>query len=156
MGLGLFGALAGRAVVKTSAELARVVTEEARPGDLVVLYKKLWQGLPFYTERRIGMIRNYDEVWHGVSIAPDRERHYWRDLDPLVREWESGRRVFLLTNRELVPEVARRVEPEPRLLARDKRRVLVVNFPPDGDGDRDRVGLPERSPDEGEGGGGGG
>lgn len=142
VGLGVFGALPGRAVVKTSEQLARAVDAEYRDGDLVVLYKKLWQGMPFYTERRVGMIRNYDEVWHGVSISPEREEYYWEDLAPLIEAWNSGRRVFVLTNRELVPEIAKRVDWEPRLLARDRRRVVVVNFPP-GDGEGKAAGVPE-------------
>lgn len=144
VGLGVYGALPGRAVVKTSQEIAEAVDAEYRDGDLVVLYKKLWQGMPFYTKRRVGMIRNYDEVWHGVSIAPDRERYYWADLQPLIEAWDSDRRVIVLTNRELVPEIAKRVETEPRLLARDRRRVAVVNFPPSGDGEAATPGLPEK------------
>lgn len=141
MGLGVFGALPGRAMVKSSQEIAEAVEAEYRDGDLVVLYKKLWQGMPFYTERRVGMIRSFDEVWHGVSISPEREQHYWADLAPLIREWDSGRRVFLLTNRDMVPEIAKRVGIEPRLLARDRRRVVVVNFPP-GDGEGQAAGVP--------------
>ncbi len=143
MGLGVFGALPGRAVVKTSEQLARAVDAERRDGDLITLYKKLWQGMPFYTQGRIGMVRNYDEVWHGVSISPEREQYYWDDLAPLIEQWDSGRRVFVLTNRELVPEIAKRVDVEPRLLARDRRRVVIVNFPSSGDGEGDAPGVPE-------------
>lgn len=135
-GLGVFGALPGRAVVKTSEQLSRVVDAEYRDGDLVVFYKKLWQGMPFYTGRRVGMVRSFDEVWHGVEISPDREQYYWDELAPLVREWNSGRRVFVLTNWEMVPEIARFVDSEPRLLSRDRRRVVVVNFAPAREGER--------------------
>lgn len=134
VGLGVFGALPGRAVVKTSQEVAEAVNAEYRDGDLIVLYKKLWQGLPFYTGQRVGMIGNYDEVWHGVSISPEKESYYWDELEPLVEAWNSDRRVFVLTNREFVPTLARHLGREPRLLVRDRRRVAVVNFPP-GDGE---------------------
>jgi len=142
VGLGVLGALAGRAVVKTSAEIARAVESEYREGDLVVLYRRLWQGVPFYLRRRVGMIRNFDEVWHGVSISPEREEFYWEDLTPLVHRWSSGRRVFVLTDGERVPEIARVVAGEPRVLARDRRRVVVVNYPPVGDGEGTSGTLP--------------
>lgn len=153
VGLGIFGALPGRAMVKTSQALAAAAAPEMREGDLLVLYKKLWQGLPFYAEQRISMIKNYDEIKHMVPITPDRERYYWKDLKPLVREWDSGRRVFLFTNRELVPEVAAVVETKPRVLARDRRRVVVVNFPP-GDGEASAPGLPPHLGSEAKPGGG--
>ncbi|MDG2307763.1 MAG: phospholipid carrier-dependent glycosyltransferase [Candidatus Binatia bacterium] len=143
VGLGVFGALPGRQVVKTSEELAQVVDAEYRDGDLVVLYRKLWQGMPFYTQRRVGLIRSYGEVWHGVSISPEREEYYWADLEPLIREWNSGRRVFVLTNRDLVPEIAKRVDSDPRLLGRDRHRVVVVNFPATGDGEGPAAGVPQ-------------
>lgn len=144
VGLGIFGALPGRAVVKTSEEIARAVDAEYREGDLVILYKKLWQGMPFYTGRRIGMFGNYDEVWHGVSISPERDLYYWAedDFDRLVDAWNSDRRVIVLTNREFVPGIAKQFGREPRLLARDRRRVAVVNFPP-GDGEGSAAAVPQ-------------
>jgi len=141
IGLAVYGALPARGVVKTSRALADEVNAARQPGDLVVLYRKLWQGLPFYTRGRVHMIKNYDEVWHGVEISPERDRYYWKDLSPLASEWSSGRRVFLLTNDDLVPDLAAGIDAEPRVVARDRRRVLVVNFPetaagaePDGEG----------------------
>ena len=142
--VGVFGALPGRAMVKTSKAVAVAAGREMGPGDLVVLYKKLWQGLPFYTERRVTMIKNFDELKHSITIEEDHP-YYWNNLEPLVKEWDSGRRVFLFTNRDLVPEVAEAVTIEPRILARDRRRVVIVNFPPGADardGEPAALGVP--------------
>ena len=78
-------------------------------------------------------MRSFGEVSHGVDAEPNAEEHYWKNTDRLPAIWNSDRRVFVLTRREQVHEVAELLGEEPRLLFRDRKRVVLVNFP-SGDG----------------------
>jgi 4-amino-4-deoxy-L-arabinose transferase-like glycosyltransferase len=129
LGLGLAGAMAGRSVAKTGASLAAAIAAERRDGDRIYFYDKLFQSIPFYLEDRIAMIAGFDEIKHGLGIAADRDQWSSSSLGPLVREWNSGRRVFVLLRRERIPEIEAAVGGPPRVMARDRSRVVLVNVP---------------------------
>lgn len=129
LGLGLAGAMTGRSVAKTGAPLAAAMAAERREGDRIFFYDKLFQSIPFYLEERIAMLGGFDEIKHGVGIAPDRSRWYWPDMGPLAEEWNSDRRVFVVLRRERVAEIEAAVGGPARVLARDRSRIVLVNFP---------------------------
>ena len=141
LGLASFGAVQARAVAKTSREVSLAVRRNVSEGDLLVLYERIWQGVPFYTGQRVVMVGNYGEITHGAGLAPRRDEYFWQTPDPLVQAWNSDRRVFVFTHRRHIAELAALVGGQPRVLARDRGRVVLVNFPRPGDGGLPRAGL---------------
>ena len=65
---------------------------------------------------------------HGAEYAADADEWFWTGTERLRREWASGRRVFLATSRRKLTDLEGALDPEPRVLARDHDRLLVVNF----------------------------
>ncbi len=129
LALALVGAVGGRAVTKTSHALATAIQPLREPGDLLVSYKRLMQSLGFYTRQRIVQFGAYHEIAFGARIAPDHDAYFWDDFELLQKEWSSGRRVFIATEEKHIPFLAEALEPAPRLLVQDQRRVVLVNFP---------------------------
>lgn len=129
LALVLMFAIEGRAVTKTGHSLAEAIAPLREPGDLLISYKRLMQSLGFYTRQRIVQFDAYHEVEAGALTAPDREEWFWQDFGRLEREWSSGRRVFMATDRKHLPELEGKLDPKPRLLVQDHRRVVLVNFP---------------------------
>jgi hypothetical protein len=87
------------------------------------------QSLGFYTRQRIVQFDAYHEIEAGALTAPDHDDWFWKDPERLAREWASGRRVFIATEAKHVPDLNELLEPDPRLLVQDHRRVVLVNFP---------------------------
>lgn len=131
MALALLACVSGRSIVTTSRELAEAIERERRPGDLLASYNKFMQGLGFYTQSRITMIRGFHEIEDMRSWDPGYREFLWNNPKRLAKEWSSGRRVFLVTQRMNLRRLDRLLEPDPRIVASDRRRVLLVNFPPD-------------------------
>lgn len=129
LALVLLVAVEGRAVTKTGFVLAEAIAPLREPGDLLVSYKRLMQSLGFYSRQRIVQFDAYHEIEAGAVTAPDHDDWFWKDFARLEREWTSGRRVFMATDRKHIPELKRLLVPEPRLLVQDHRRVVLVNFP---------------------------
>lgn len=137
MGLALYGAVGARAAAKTAHGLAAAIEREsdARDRPLVVSYRRLMQSLSFYTRRRVTMVDpmdSFNEIGPGAHTATDYRDYFWSDIDRLRSEWSSGKKVFVATDKAMIDELSRALEPEPRVLARDGRRVLLVNFPSSG------------------------
>ncbi len=127
LALVLLPLVAGRSTVKTSRHLANAIVKEARPGDLVVQYRILMQGLPFYLRERIVQIDEYGEIRRGAERTPDRAEYFWDGTERLEREWGSARRVFLITKRGQLADLSTRLWPTPSIVADDGRRVLLTN-----------------------------
>jgi len=118
----------GRAVTKTARALAVEINAHHQPGDLIVSYKRLMQSLAFYTRERIVQYDAYGEIKDGALTAPDHDAWFWNDPATLEEAWAS-RRVFVATDMRWVPELRELLDPEPRILVQDHRRVVLVNFP---------------------------
>jgi hypothetical protein len=116
-------------VTKTSQELAAAVLRERGEGDLLIAYQKLMQGLSFYTRSRVTQFEGLNEIRFGAERATDRDHFFWHDTERLAREWRSGRRIFIATEKKRVPELNALLDPPPRVLVTDRKRVLLVNFP---------------------------
>ena len=124
----LICATQGRAVTKTARELAFAINDVRQPGDLIVSYKRLMQSLAFYTGQRIVQYDAYGEIKDGALTAPDHDDWFWDDPDRLKDAWAS-KRVFIATEAKWIPQLTEMLEPDPRVLVQDHRRVVLVNFP---------------------------
>lgn len=124
----LFLAVQARDVVKTSREIGNAVRALHSPGDLVVSYKRLLHGLPFYAGIRPVQAVAYGELDFGSRLAADKEQFFWADRSRVLAAWESGRRVFLVTSRKHEAELWEVLQPRPSVLVRDADRVVLVNF----------------------------
>lgn len=134
MGIALFSAVSGRAVVKNSRDLAWAIRDERRPGDLVVAFDHLLHGLPFYLRQRTIQAGDAGEMAPGAARSVDRADYFWKK-DRLVRTWESGQRMFVATDVRRLHELPDDLSPAPHVLARDLKRVVLVNFPTKDDPD---------------------
>ena len=80
----------------SSKDLAERIAQESRPEDEVAIYgdQAFGSSLPFYLRRPIKLVNGKTtSMWFG-STYPDAPKIYWDDSD-LLREWNSGTRVFL-------------------------------------------------------------
>jgi 4-amino-4-deoxy-L-arabinose transferase-like glycosyltransferase len=131
MALALLAGVSGRNIVTTSRELGNAIQQHRRPGDLLVSYNKFMQGLGFYTQSRITMVRGFHEIDDSRSWDPAYQTFLWNNPKRLAREWSSDRRVLLATEQENLRRLKRLLEPDPRIVVRNRRRVLLANFPPE-------------------------
>ena len=135
MGLALFAALGARGVGRNSRQMAEVVATERQPGDAIVGYRHLYQGLGFYTASRMIQVQAPGEIEHGMELAPDRDQYFWDDPARLAELWTSGRGVFIATDRRRVAELSLLLDPPPRVVPLDLGLVVLTNRPrPDGNG----------------------
>lgn len=124
----LLCATQGRAVTKTARALADGINDVRQPGDVIVSYKRLMQSLAFYTGQRIVQYDAYGEIKDGALTAPDHDDWFWDDPERLKDVWAS-KRVFIATEAKWIPQLRELLEPDPRVLVQDHRRVVLVNFP---------------------------
>jgi len=124
----LFLAVAGRDVVKTSRDVGAAVREHHTAGDLLVSYRRLLHGLPFYTGLRHVQAGSYGELDFGSRYAPDSAEYFWPETAQVAEAWESSQRVFVVTSLKHEAELRAVLKPAPRVLARDADRVVLVNF----------------------------
>ncbi len=127
-GLVLFIAIGVRDVVRTSRTVGETVRSLHAPGDLVISYKSVMHGFPFYADLRAVHAVAFGELQFGADLAVDREDFFWADRDRVLEAWRSGRRVFLLTRRKSEAELLSLLEPRPEVLLRDGDRLVLVNF----------------------------
>jgi hypothetical protein len=108
------------------------VLEHRREGDLVASYRHLMQSLSFYGQTRVVQVNAPGEIESGAKYSHDWAEWFWSGTERLAKEWSSGRRVFLATSRRKYEDLQGLLHPEPRLLARDHDRILLVNYPAEG------------------------
>jgi 4-amino-4-deoxy-L-arabinose transferase-like glycosyltransferase len=128
---GEVAAIGGRSALDTSRNLALAVEEHRAPGDIVVAYDKVMQGLFFYTQSRVVQFDSegaYGELQFGASSAHDRADFFWTGERRLSQRWRSGRHMFIVTGQECEQSLAASLDPAPEILARDGNRVVLVNF----------------------------
>jgi Aminoarabinose transferase C-terminal domain len=117
-------------LTKTARDLAAAIIPEKSPTDLLVAYRKIMPSLSFYTRGRVVQVQAYGELDFGAEQSTDQAEFFWDDTHRLESEWRSSRRVFIATNRDLEETLAARLDPRPKVLARDGNRVVLVNFAP--------------------------
>jgi hypothetical protein len=124
--LGVFAlAVAGRGAANDYKSLALAVRAAARPEDRVVLYGGFTQGIGFYAQRRVIMLKSWGELQFG-SGQGDQTDWFWPRLDDLRREWAGPGRLFLVVNRKDL-DASTAARPPPTVVAAQGRKLVVVN-----------------------------
>jgi 4-amino-4-deoxy-L-arabinose transferase-like glycosyltransferase len=119
--------ISGRGMVADYRDLGVTIREQARPQDLVVLYNHYVQGIPFYARRRAIVVGGHGELDFG-SRQGDQRAYFWKRDEPLVQAWGSSRHIFLVINRLELEPLLPRLQPAPRQIAAEGKKVLIVNF----------------------------
>jgi len=130
---GQVAAVGARGALETSRNVALAIEAIRAPGDTIVAYRQIMQGLFFYTGDRVIQVDGagvYGELQLGASSAPDASDYFWVGKRRLTERWRSGQRVFIVMENEREEEVTRFLDPPARVLARDDHRVVLVNFSP--------------------------
>jgi len=120
-------AISGREVTENYPRLGKTIHQLARPQDQVIAYNHYVQGMPFYTRRRVVMVRGHGELNFG-SRQGDQSAFFWADDEALLQAWQSPRRIFLVINRRELAPLLSRMQPPPREIAAERKKVLIVNF----------------------------
>lgn len=87
----VFGKLAAR---KATPALARIITRENRPGDIIACYGWYQQGLPFYTGQRIVEVGYKGELEFGSNQGDNGDWFISREKFDAM--WDSPVRIFAL------------------------------------------------------------
>jgi 4-amino-4-deoxy-L-arabinose transferase-like glycosyltransferase len=112
----------------SSKTLAMSIAQQVRPEDEVMIYGDQAYGssLLFYLRRPILLVNGRStSMWFG-STYPDAPHIYLDDAD-LVREWHSGRRVFLFVPPQHREEVEALLHPAQWVLAEVSGKVVHSN-----------------------------
>jgi len=120
---------AGHSLANTYRELGRAAASSMRPGDRLAVYRHLVHGITFYSRHRVIMVRGRGELRFG-SEQGNQEAYFWPDDDALRREWAEDGRLFLVINRKELDAFQPPLDPPPRLVASEGKKVLVVNAGP--------------------------
>lgn len=120
-------AISGRGVAVDYQRLGSALRAQARPRDLVILYNHYVQGIPFYARRRAIVVRGHGELDFG-SHQGDQSAFFWPSDDQLLHAWQSERHVFLIINRLELEPLLPHLQPTPRQIAEQGKKVLIVNF----------------------------
>jgi len=130
---GQVAAVGARGVLETSRNVALAIEAIRAPGDTVIAYRQIMQGLFFYTGDRVIQVDGagvYGELQFGAASAPDAADYFWIGRRRLREQWQSGHRVFIVVENEREDELTRFLDPPAHVLVRDDHRAVLVNFPP--------------------------
>jgi len=119
--------ISGRSVAAHYRRLGVTIREQARAQDLVILYNHYVQGVPFYARRRAVVVGGHGELDFG-SHQGDQSAYFWERDGRLLQAWRSPRHVFLVINRLELEPLLPRLQPAPRQIAAQGKKVLIVNF----------------------------
>jgi len=119
-------AVTTRAVANEYRALGLSARAAMQPDDRLAMYNHVTQGIPFYAQRRVIMVRNIGELKFG-SEQGDQSGWFWRNDDDLRREWAAPGRLFLVINRSELHEISPPLDPRPTVVAVKGKKVLVVN-----------------------------
>jgi 4-amino-4-deoxy-L-arabinose transferase-like glycosyltransferase len=120
-------AITGRGVVRQYRPLGLAIRRIAGPGDLVVDYGQYLLGINFYARRRMVLVGGPGELKLG-SLQGDQHDFFWDNAEPLVQVWKTRRRVFLVINGAELDTLKPQLQPPPRYIAAQGKKVVVVNF----------------------------
>lgn len=110
---------------KSVKAMAQVLSASLRPGDVVAQFGVYRQGIPFYARCRTVQVEDMNELEFGAERASDRAA-WFIGREEFLRLWASGRRVYCVLGRDMMPFVQRDL-PGHRLLYRSRAGILVVN-----------------------------
>jgi len=120
-------AISARGAAPAYRELGAVIRRQARADDLVINYRHYVQGITYYGEHRVTMVGGRGELEFGSRQGDQREFFWDTDAD-LLRAWASARHVFLVINRSELEPLLPQLQPRPRQIAAQGKKVLIVNF----------------------------
>ncbi len=127
VGLGLLSASGGRAIQKTSYELAAGIQSESHPDDLVLVFNGNIHGLPFYLGERVLYGGHIGELEPGADRLGNPAPYFLRNLPDVIALWGSGKRVYIVTELRHL-NLLGELDPSPRTVARDRKRLVLANF----------------------------
>jgi 4-amino-4-deoxy-L-arabinose transferase-like glycosyltransferase len=119
-----------RAVSTSYSALGKAIRSAARPDDLVVGYREYTQGTTYYAARRVVLVANHGELDFGRGIG-DQSAFFWDADADLLQAWASKHRLFLIIDRSALERLRSRMQPPPRQVAAEGRKLVVVNFADD-------------------------
>ena len=120
-------AISGRGMRAHYRRLGVTIHQQARPQDLVILYNHYVQGVPFYARRRAVVVGGHGELDFG-SHQGDQSAYFWDNDEQLFQAWRSPRHVLLVINRLELEPLLPRLQPAPRQIVAQGKKVLIVNF----------------------------
>ena len=114
--------------LRSTRELASVIGEIRRDGDVVVQYEGYDQGLPFYLKQRIVLVNYLGELEFGAS--QEKDPSWFVNDEGLKRLWGEERRVLLVIGRNRLEKVSGLLGPGlPSIAGKTSRRLVLVNRP---------------------------
>jgi len=118
--------LPARQAANDYRSLGLTAREALRPDDRIAMYNHYTQGIPFYAERRVIMVRNVGELEFGRRQG-DQSAWFWPGDDELRREWAVAGRLFLVINRAELEKINPPLDPRPIVVAKQGKKLLIVN-----------------------------
>jgi len=119
--------ISGRSLAPSYEKLADAIRERAHGADFVVTYGHVTHSIPLYSGQRTVLVGNRSELEFG-SRQGDHSDYFWDSADELPRRWASGLRLLVVINRIELESIQDRLQPPPRVIAGQGKKVVVVNF----------------------------
>ncbi|WP_303323012.1 hypothetical protein [Cloacibacillus evryensis] len=90
------------APMRTMKEVSEVIIKERKPGDVIVAYDEVLQGIPFYTGQRVMLVGDPGELEYGSkqpleygSKRPEGEG-WFLSKEEFMRQWHAREKRFIL------------------------------------------------------------
>jgi hypothetical protein len=97
--------------------LVAPLAAELKPGDVLVNYDDYYHGTPFYSRRRVVVVRNWGELDYGRRQDPRARRWFLPDDRAFVRLLQDPRRrVIALAETQAFRRLERRIRGTPGVL----------------------------------------
>ena len=82
------------APMRTMKDVSDVIIRERRPGDVIVAYDEVLQGIPFYTKQRVMMVGHPGELEYGANQPEG--RGWFLTKEEFLRQWRAREKRFIL------------------------------------------------------------
>lgn len=82
------------APMRTMKDVSDVIIKERRPGDVIVAYDEVLQGIPFYTKQRVMMVGDPGELEYGANQPEG--RGWFLTKEEFLRQWRAREKRFIL------------------------------------------------------------
>ena len=83
--------------------LVSQVKPALKEGDVLVTYRDFFNGVAFYTGRRVAVVRNFGELDFGRKLAGDANRWFLPNAAAMFKWLEGHRRIFVFCYKEHWP-----------------------------------------------------
>jgi len=106
-------------------ELALVVKENARPGDMVMSFDFYPQDLTFYTKRRVVVVDATGDLEYGSTQG--NQSSWFIGHQKFYMLWDSPQRLFVVIHENDIPELIKSVRTPAQRLGHKEGIVLITN-----------------------------